>query len=376
MRRLAILLLVCSIPVFALAAKKPADDAAKPEFRKWRISLGAISRSVDDITFHTGTRSRASLVPKQARSGVDDDGAADGIYDNGYVLPDPGTGTDGDTWYWGYDSAEQVQGDSLSFSGDAGFETKYWRDTSVVDAESINSDETTFGPILQFDYLFGQKRGFAFGVLFSASYISFSKDGSASTFRDEQQWDTYSRQITDVYDLMGVIPPAAPYDGTYTGPGPLLPASPSSRTLTTDKVDSDTLRAWNEINESLDFDLTTLSFGVSGEKRFGGFVLTAAGGPTLNVINMDSTSRETLYSSRNGGPASVLANWSDSNCDQELKSGFFLQAGCAAYVFKGMRLNLLGRYDWTKEVTSSVGPTDIELDLNGFSAMATVSWDI
>lgn len=376
MRRLAILLLVCTIPVSAISAKKEDDDAGKPELHKWRISLGGISRSVNDITFHTGTRSSASLVPKQASSGADDVGAAGGIYDNGYVLADPGTATDGDTWYWGYDSAEQIQGDTLSFSGDAGFETKYWRDTSLQDAESINSDETTFGPILQFDYFFARKGGFAFGVLFNASYITLSEEGSASTFSDEQRWDTYSQQITDVYDLMGVIPPAAPYDGTYAGPGPLLPTTPSSRTLTTDKVDSDTMCAWNEIQESFDFDMTTLSLGVGGEHRFGAFVLSAAVGPTLNVINMDSTSRETLYGSRNGGPAWVLADWSDSNCDQELKSGLFVQAGFAAYVFKGMRLNLLGRYDWTEEVTSSVGPTEIEMDLNGFSAMATVSWDI
>jgi hypothetical protein len=380
MRRLAIILLVCGVPLFLSAAKDTTGE--NPKLHTWRISFGGISRSVDDIVFHTGTRSSAGMIPKQARSGTDDDsavgpnGIGDHYYDNGYVLPDIATTEDGDTWYWGYNDASQVQGDRLVFSADGGTETKYWRDTSLVDEESINSDETTFGPILQFDYLFGEKRGVQFGAMFNASYISFSKDGSACTFHDDQRWDTYSRQITDVYDLMGVVPDPAPYEHGPDGPGALLPEAPSSRTITTDKARTDTLSAWNAINESFDFDLTTLSFGVSGEKRIGAFALTGAAGPTLNLINLDSTSRETLYTSRNGGPATVYATWRDDNNDQELNSGFFFQAGCAAYLFKGVRFNLLGRYDWTKDVSSSVGPTEIEMDLTGFSAMATISFDI
>ena len=382
MRKLLIILLACSTPILLLANGEPASG--KPEFHKWRISFGGISRSIDNIIFHTGTRSSASLIPSQAHSGVDSPGSAgspngtgDHYYDNGYVRQDPGTATDGDTWYWGYSDASQVQGDHLVFSVNDGTETHTSRDTALDDnAVSIDSDGTEFGPIIQFDYLIGEKHGFAYGVLFNASYITMSKDGAVSTFSDHQQWDTYSRQITDVYDLKGVIPPAAPYSGDYTGPGPLLPDTPSSRTVTKDHVSSGTQDSWNEINESLDFDLTTLSFGISGEKLFGRFALTAALGPTLSVVDIDAKSTERLYTSRNGGPAQELASWHDRNNDQDLEPGCFVQAGCSLRVAKRLSVNLLGRYDWAKKVSTSVGPTGIDIDLDGFSAMATVSWDM
>jgi hypothetical protein len=38
--------------------------------------------------------------------------------------------------------------------------------------------------------------------------------------------------ITDTYSLNGVVPPSAPYSGTFLGPGPLIPNAPFSRSIT------------------------------------------------------------------------------------------------------------------------------------------------
>ena len=57
--------------------------------------------------------------------------------------------------------------------------------------------------------------------------------GSFIVFHSQIILDTSNIQlVTDTYDLGEVVPPFAPYMGSFEGPGTLLPDSPFSRMIT------------------------------------------------------------------------------------------------------------------------------------------------
>lgn len=56
--------------------------------------------------------------------------------------------------------------------------------------------------------------------------------GGFLIFHGESYLDADTLQvITDTYDLGNLIPPPAPYSGSFNGPGPVIPDSPFSRTV-------------------------------------------------------------------------------------------------------------------------------------------------
>lgn len=379
MRKPLVLVMVCSLAVLSFADEGP--DAGTP-LRKWRVSVGGLGRTIENVTIHTGTRSSTDLVPKGGGGSSDGSaGSADRYdnheYDNGFVRTDPSTHLNGDTWYWGYQDASQIQNNQLVFSGYGGMHTEYDRDTTIdTDAKSLDTDDTLFGPMVQVDYFIGEKKGVAYGLFIGGSFLTYSDSGTASTFHDEQKWTTYDEWVTDRYDLLGMVPPAAPYSGTYDGPGPLLPNTPASRTTRREKVDSDVIKAWNCIYESLDFDLTTFSLGVGVEKRFAKVLAAAAVGPTLNLVSIDATRNEKLLMSKNNGPETLLHTWTDDCCETQWKGGAFAQAGLSASLTERLHATVLARYDWTDDVEADLGPSKIEMDLSGFSIIGALGWDI
>jgi hypothetical protein len=101
--------------------------------------------------------------PGPARGGVDH------FYDDGYVRVDATGNAGGQTWFWGYDTASQVQGDTI-------------------------------------------------------------------IFRSVSEGDTGTTTIIDIYQLGGIIPPPAPYHGTFDGPGSAISDLPSRMVWFSPKV--------------------------------------------------------------------------------------------------------------------------------------------
>ena len=137
-------------------------------------------------------------------------GYADRLYEDGYVKRDPGTGNvnafapEG-TWNWGYQSAEQYDGQMLRFRGavyDAG--EKHVEGGGVEFAGGV--ELLTFG---QEENLWGSL-------------------GIAAGF----QWLGMSRQrvgmrVTDGYDVSGIVMPGPGHAGSYEGPFGTPPVVPS-----------------------------------------------------------------------------------------------------------------------------------------------------
>lgn len=174
-------------------------------------------------------------------------GGRDYDYDNGFVHVDSSGNLGGTTWNWGYDNASQYDpagGGSISYS----------LSSSLADARTEDGGESGSGfefftyydmgaAMLPIGKDSGATWGFRGGIHYARVDIGNGADLTASTF-----------VLTDRFDLGGVVPPPAPYSGSFNGPGPLIGDSPVRTTGTG-------AAALVTGTRDLDVDLTTLSFG-------------------------------------------------------------------------------------------------------------------
>ena len=151
-----------------------------------------------------------------------------GMYDNGFVLPDAGGTASGLTWNWGYESADQISGDTLQFE----------RYGDLPDAGNFSEESDSFEPgyevMAGFEFssfeIGGKVARFGAEVGYGWSPLSVDHRGTAS--------GTVS-YFSASHDLNGITPPLAPYSGTFQGPGPVIGLNPAtSSTLTSPATSS------------------------------------------------------------------------------------------------------------------------------------------
>ena len=164
---------------------------------------------------------------------------APGRYLDGYALPDSNTvGTDGLTWNWGYDEANQY---------DPGAETLTLRSISNSDSLNTNgsrNEDPLPGFELSYIHVMGTIGRAAWGIELAGGYTQLS------TSFQRTLMSNVSLQ-SDVFNLAGVIPPTAPYQGSFDGPGPLIPVAPSG---------SSTQSALTSIAERQDYEARLIGF--------------------------------------------------------------------------------------------------------------------
>ncbi len=143
-----------------------------------------------------------------------------GAYDNGYVKPDAG-GSATSTWNWGYNTASQIQAGNLVLQRIDG--------TPRVGGIDALKDDPHWGGELIAGFEFARfnigKREAKFGFEAGYSYSTLSSSQHAMATGT-------AVQTVDQFSLGGVIPPLAPYQGTFAGPGPLLSLNPSAHATT------------------------------------------------------------------------------------------------------------------------------------------------
>lgn len=141
-------------------------------------------------------------------------GGIDRTYDDGYVRVDSSGNDGGLTWNWGYQKAGQVVGDTMQYHS---------TQTTSPSAISGATDDPQMGLELTYQRVLGKlgssgKARWGIEAAFSYTDIGISADRSQAIT---------TTQLTDTYALNGVLPPAAPYAGSFAGPGPLLSDSPT-----------------------------------------------------------------------------------------------------------------------------------------------------
>lgn len=137
-------------------------------------------------------------------------GGVDRTYDDGQVLMDSSGNDGGLTWNWGYQNASQVVGGAMEFHS-----------TQTISPSPINgaTDDPQYGFELTYQRVLGKLGSAGKGCWGLEAAFGYT-DLDIRANRSPQIIGT--TQTTDTYPLNGVLPPAAPYSGSYAGPGPLL----------------------------------------------------------------------------------------------------------------------------------------------------------
>lgn len=193
----------------ALAAVTPfamhgADFPENPN----RLSLGARI----GLNVKADFRNNAPVNPGAAVGGVDH------IYNDGYVNVDSSGNAGGRTWNWGYQNDTQVVGDTMQFNA-------IGSGTPIVPANH-KADDAQYGVELIYQRVLGSissESSVGWGLEAAFSYTDLD-------LRGDRRATMPVTVTTDTFQLNGVLPPGAGYNGTFDGPGPLLGDTPARTT--------------------------------------------------------------------------------------------------------------------------------------------------
>ncbi len=164
---------------------------------------------------HTG-----ALVPGVNRS-----------YDDGYVNVDISGNAGGTTWNWGYNNNGQylAADPAAPFLGASSL--AFHSVNSLADGTTRGSrDRMVPGFELAYEEVLGrfhitEKRRANVGVLMTVGYMQLGQ-------RDSGSLAGFAGLTTDKYATGAVLPPLAPYFGTFAAAGPLIPDVPADRAVT------------------------------------------------------------------------------------------------------------------------------------------------
>jgi hypothetical protein len=192
-----------SIIVLTAAAHLPAAQPGEASMNEFRIgpSFGF------NITAKFSGFQPVPLPPSPAAGPL-----ADRNYTDGYVRVDSSANADNRTWNWGYQNNAQYDQAASAIDLHA----------LAVNAES--SSEQTGNPSYGFELSYLRRLGenpnghFAVELAFGYNRLDIA---------DDSAHPVNATITTDSFPLGGVIPPLAPYEGTFSGPGALLGATPA-----------------------------------------------------------------------------------------------------------------------------------------------------
>ncbi|MBM3878968.1 MAG: hypothetical protein FJ387_04515 [Verrucomicrobia bacterium] len=266
-------------------------------------------------------------------------------YDDGFVRPDS-SGASGSTWYWGYDRADQIVGDSLALSISTGSP----RDGMV---DTLQED-----PQAGFELLYGRVLGrFGLGPATTITWGILGGFSSLDVLLEESDTinGTLSR-TTDSYSLGGISPPPAPYAGTFAGPGPVI-GSAAAASLTT------TLPAWSATSAKVDALLLGFKLGPFVEVPiYRRLSAQLSGGLGAIYAQHELSFTETLGLTAAGGPPPARVGRFQ---DDAWLLGFFGQAQLEFRLGDTMSVFAGGQYRHLGDTSVAGGGKEATLDLAG-----------
>jgi hypothetical protein len=184
--------------------------------------------------------------------------------------------------------------------------------------------------------------------------------------------------VHDVYDTSGVKLPEGPYQAKDNSPGghPIIPNSPASRTTYVSGTDSggNTVYIHSDVQENFNIDLHTISLGPTLKALKGKWSGSLSAGATANIASWDASYKETVYATSNGRTR-VLHRYRANNSATCVLPGLYVQADVRYQMNKNWSLFAAGRYDWSKNLKGSVGPSEFDLDLGGWTLMGGVGFN-
>lgn len=169
---------------------------------------------------------RSISAPQTAMGdpGPESGGGIDREYESGYVRVDSSENADGKTWYWGYTGERPAGLDGPQVDLEA--------DTIAFDSRSASggsnsngiSDDPQPGIEISYQRYIGEVDKTTWGVEGAFTYLNLS-------ISDGRMLSTTTTTTTDYFSLGGIIPPLPPYEGSFSGPGPVISDEPFRRTV-------------------------------------------------------------------------------------------------------------------------------------------------
>ena len=343
--------------------KRNFDNAAKPEKAgKWKLSAGPMVRMIHGQSFKTYSYSQNYNIPAKAgdvfrryEPAGDLSSYSDRNYDDGYVYKDDYTDLDGGTENWG---GGQRNGNSVAFHYIGRTYTEYSRSIENTVGETHNNFDREIAPYIQLERSLYRCGWLDAGLHLDFYRASFSDDAQYSNFSDKQSWQNYVQYDEDVYNVNGKVINNIP--DTRRGAGTVESGSYS-------------YDAHNDIRQSLEMNLNTMSLGMALSANLWRLSLAGVAGPTFNFINMVASYNETLYASQNNGSQQALQSWSDYQNYSECKFGGFVQAQLGLRIIDGFGVGIFGRYDWLETMSGNVGQSRYMINPEGGSVGATAN---
>jgi hypothetical protein len=259
-------------------------------------------------------------------------------YDNGYVLTDISGNAGGQSWYWGYDNASQVNAANSTIS----FDRPAW--SSAASTASDGNPVVSPGFEVDYNRLLVVKEDWhnlRFGLDSAVSYAPITINNNSISGLAKQT-DTYSY-------TSGTTPPGysnpseLPYQGSYQGPGFLINVPAIGSAIT--PYPGATISSQDDFSANL----FGLHLGPYVELPLGSqnqFVLTAAGGLAAGLLEASESWYQVVSI-----PGSANTAFYGSGSDFTVLWGWYAGAN-AAYQFSehwsataGAQFQDLGNYD-------------------------------
>lgn len=248
-------------------------------------------------------------------------------YSDGYVLTDVSGNAGGQTWNWGYNNSSQISGNTILMHQTAA-------SGNVSSSDTTDLSNPGLGGEFIYDRELGSRGRVHYGFESAVNYVSISLRASGSGTGD-------IIQTTDAYAFSsGTTPPAAPYQGTFNGPGFLIGSTPASSSTTvlagaasittSQKLDAD---LWGmRLGPYLDFPVDErVELSLSGGLAL---ALLNASGSWTEIVNM--TGSGPLTASGGGSDLGFLwGGYVGVNLSWQLSDHWDAEAG-AQYQYLGV----------------------------------------
>ncbi|MDB4438302.1 hypothetical protein N9195_01795 [bacterium] len=339
-------------------------------------SAGVAWRSLGSLDYRGSTRSQDFIIP----SVVGGDSltlppiGSPGIpgirtYENGFVNPDSTGSPDGNTWFWGYDSADQASGNDLRFNT-TGFRSKFGQTGSY---SGSNSDDKTLDSLSpQIDLVIAPPSTFRLpfdGILLS--FWAFFDDSSNhfSNFSGNQVRNDYRMNYVDTFDIENISPIiGAPYAGSANGPGPVIPINPNDRSITETLIGNESAILSNSVSTSLDLDGYSLAVGPTWQGNIGSaWSWQASAGITLNIFSWSASETETLNYSLDGATSQELRSWRDSDSGNDFRVGVYAKGELIRQLNERWSIKASLQAEAADSVEMKVGDSVYEYKPRGFA---------
>ena len=267
-------------------------------------------------------------------------------YDDGFVRVDSSGNIGDQTSYWSYDNDSQfdpADGGSINLSitnssGNAGASDDNQAESGIEFFAYYDMGAVTFPALKERNATWGFRGGL---------HYAHVDTGNSSTLSSK------AVTVTDRFDLNGVIPPLAPFTGSFNGPGPLISDSP-------DRTTGAGSTAFVDGSRDLDVHLTTLNFGSYLEVPISGkFHMTLEGG-----VSMGFAAGSYDYQSSTSIDGLGTKSGSGGDSDLSLLPGLYVGMSGIYQLNGSWAIQAAGRYQYLDS---------LELESNGSSA--TLSFD-